>query len=367
MKTNTPSGNRNHVRNQESYNTPSATARPGEPTARVLRNLKNVTTGTAGWTALCPAHGDTRNSLSVAEGDDGRVLLRCHAGCTFDDIVDGLGVTAESLFPQSKMGADAGTNGAATAPDAVGLTLADYATAKKLTMPFLSKLGIRQFHLGGKPAVAMPYFDSDGKESAARFRLAMDKQSERFRWRKGSKPSLYGLWQMSKFVGKKYIFIPEGESDSQTLWFHGIPALGLPGANSWREEWADALEGFDRIYVPIEPDKGGEAVLRWLAQSKIRERARLVKFNVAKDISELYLADPSGVHDALKAAAKAAQPWQEYEKAAVQQREAELRKKCMGIAKHKDILKAFSGTLAKAGGDRRGTRERADLPGPDVP
>ena len=349
MKTNMSSLNGSRVEHPESYKTPSVAAQPGEPTVRVLRNLKNVSTGTAGWTALCPAHGDTRNSLSVAEGDDGRVLLRCHAGCTFDDIVDALGVTAKSLFPQSKMGAAAGTNGAATAPDAVGLTLADYATAKKLTMPFLSKLGIRQFHLLGKPAIAMPYFDSDGKESAARFRLAMDKQSDRFRWRKGSKPSLYGLWQLSKFSDKKYIFIPEGESDSQTLWFHGIPALGLPGANSWKEEWADALVGFERIYVPIEPDKGGEAVLRWLAKSKIRERVRLVKLDAAKDVSELYLADPPGFRSALKAAAKAAQPWPEYENAAVQQREAELRKKCMEIAKQTDILKAFSGTLAKAG------------------
>ena len=32
------------------------------------------------WT--CPAHPDTRASLSINEGDDGRVLLHCHAGCS---------------------------------------------------------------------------------------------------------------------------------------------------------------------------------------------------------------------------------------------------------------------------------------------
>ena len=27
----------------------------------------------------------------------------------------------------------------------------------------------------------------------------------------------------------------EGESDAQTLWHRGYPAIGLPGANQWRE------------------------------------------------------------------------------------------------------------------------------------
>lgn len=28
----------------------------------------------------------------------------------------------------------------------------------------------------------------------------------------------------------------EGESDAQTLWFQGLPALGIPGAASWKED-----------------------------------------------------------------------------------------------------------------------------------
>lgn len=33
------------------------------------------------WTARCPAHGDRNPSLSIRDGADGRVLVRCHAGC----------------------------------------------------------------------------------------------------------------------------------------------------------------------------------------------------------------------------------------------------------------------------------------------
>ena len=51
------------------------------------------------WTARCPAHGDKGPSLSVREGDDGRVLLNCFAGCTFPDIAKALGLEARQLFP----------------------------------------------------------------------------------------------------------------------------------------------------------------------------------------------------------------------------------------------------------------------------
>lgn len=36
----------------------------------------------AGWLCRCPAHPDRTPSLSVREGRDGRVLMRCWAGCS---------------------------------------------------------------------------------------------------------------------------------------------------------------------------------------------------------------------------------------------------------------------------------------------
>jgi putative DNA primase/helicase len=35
----------------------------------------------SGWTAHCPAHEDRTPSLSIRDSDDGKVLVRCHAGC----------------------------------------------------------------------------------------------------------------------------------------------------------------------------------------------------------------------------------------------------------------------------------------------
>lgn len=49
------------------------------------------------WT--CPAHEDRNPSLSVHEGDGGKVLVHCHAGCTLDDILAAVGLTRRGLFP----------------------------------------------------------------------------------------------------------------------------------------------------------------------------------------------------------------------------------------------------------------------------
>lgn len=71
---------------------------PSKPVQRVLDRLDNVIETPSGWTALCPAHDDNINSLSIAEGHDGRVLFHCHAGCEFHDVLAGLGLQARELF-----------------------------------------------------------------------------------------------------------------------------------------------------------------------------------------------------------------------------------------------------------------------------
>jgi hypothetical protein len=49
--------------------------------------------------ARCPAHGSKGGTLAVKELQDGTVLLRCHAGCTVDDVLHAAGLTIRDLFP----------------------------------------------------------------------------------------------------------------------------------------------------------------------------------------------------------------------------------------------------------------------------
>jgi putative DNA primase/helicase len=49
-----------------------------------------------GWLVSCPCpnhgkgHGDRNPSLSISDGDSDRLLMRCFAGCEFNDVIDAL-------------------------------------------------------------------------------------------------------------------------------------------------------------------------------------------------------------------------------------------------------------------------------------
>ncbi len=59
---------------------------------QILDRLDAVKRSGTSWTARCPAHDDRHNSLSVDIGDDGRALLKCHAGCAVEAVVGAIGL-----------------------------------------------------------------------------------------------------------------------------------------------------------------------------------------------------------------------------------------------------------------------------------
>ena len=73
-----------------------------EPVELLLSRLEHVRANRNGtWVARCPAHDDRSPSLSIATGDDGKVLLHCFAGCGAVDVVEAVGLELSSLFPET--------------------------------------------------------------------------------------------------------------------------------------------------------------------------------------------------------------------------------------------------------------------------
>ena len=65
--------------------------------SELLSHLSGVRRGGQGFVAKCPTHNDEKQSLSVAE-DQGRILIKCFAGCETKSIVEKLGITWQDLF-----------------------------------------------------------------------------------------------------------------------------------------------------------------------------------------------------------------------------------------------------------------------------
>jgi hypothetical protein len=321
-------------------------------TVDILARLKDVRRSGKGWTAKCPAHEDKENSLSIHHRD-GRWLLKCHAGCEWRAIIAAIGVTPGELFDGgNEQSASHPQNNRATAQPP-RLTLEQYAAAKALPVDFLRACGLSDLTLAGRSVVRIPYFDAGGEALAIRFRIAL--AGDRFRWKSGGKPCLYGLNRVGDARMAGYVVLVEGESDVHTLWHYGIPALGLPGAAHWREDRdAQFFEGIETIYVVIEPDKGGQSMRSWLAQSAIRTRAKLLQLST-KDPSAMHMADRVGFKEAWQAVLLGAIPWTAINAEERASAQAEAWKASADLAKTENILAEFDKALATVGlvGERR--------------
>jgi len=201
----------------------------------------------------------------------------------------------------------------------MSLTLPEYSEAKGLPLAFLETLGVKQEATPRGPRIVIPYYGEDGREIAMRYRYGLN--GKRFSWPEGTKPDLYGLDQLPAARAAGRVVIVEGESDVQTLRLHNIPALGVPGAPSgWNERYARHFDGVGTIYLIVEPDKAGAALLAKIMQSSISDRVRIVVMPMSekeplkrlKDPSALWLDNPDYFADRFEAALREAENYTDY-------------------------------------------------------
>jgi KaiC/GvpD/RAD55 family RecA-like ATPase len=246
-----------------------------------------------GWKGRCPAHDDQHASLTIGSGSDGRVLLRCHAGCDFADVTKALELKPSELF----------TNDDNASKSREKLTVALLAARKRLSENHLRSLGLEDTPEG----VAIPYRDVDGRVVATKLRTALVAK-EGSRWPKGKPLIAYGLDRLADASELDMLVLVEGESDCWTLWQHGIPALGIPGANSVKQSLKGVdLSGIKRLYFWREPDRGGEEFERAVTEI-LGTRVKRLEREGVKDPSALHIESPEGFRAAWDAIVAATQP-----------------------------------------------------------
>jgi len=317
--------------------------RPIDAVLNLLRGVSRTGDKGCSWKAHCPAHPDEKKSLSIGVTGEGKVLLRCFAGCTFPVICSALGMKQHELFPMTENderfvmpSGECGDNpdspvspdspdspdSPAAQPDKPpSITVADLAAAKGLPVSFLTGSGIwlRDIPSGG---VGIPYYgETAATQLLVRPRTALKAVDGSF-WQRGKKMVPYGLWRLKEAREKGWLVGVEGESDSWTLWFHGFPCLGIPGANNTKCLQKAHLDGISKLYVfrePVTPGKpagtGGDAFVNgigWLLKKWAwGGQALVVSIPGLKDPNDLHRRDPERFKEEFQRCLDAAVPMPE--------------------------------------------------------
>lgn len=189
------------------------------------------------------------------------------------------------------------------APKPLPYTLKEYAFEKHLPEDWLKEVcGVST----GKDRdriqfLKIPYYNE--AQEAAVFRKRYGKKSFRWSWGSAGKLILYGEWRLPEIRRGGHVLLVEGESDTQTLWFLKLPALGVPGAANFKDKFINELQDL-KLYIHVEPDRGGETFLSKV--TKILHEGHFVgevyrwscrSFGV-KDPSELFIRE--GAEEAVR-------------------------------------------------------------------
>lgn len=229
------------------------------------------------WNARCPGHQDRHASLSVGVGQDGRVLLHCHAGCDLTDILAALGLSPGGLGDRTdvelvgrRLRFD-GRRASCIAPPApagidplpsedligewcerIGEVASWIALTRGWTLEALCSLDVGW---DGR-RLTLPVRDRDGALVTV------------VRYRPGGAPKTLALagrgrdlFPRPEEIGSELIWLLEGEPDAITARQLDTPAVAVPGVAKWDDTWPSRFKG-RTVLVCFDCDAEGRAAAR---------------------------------------------------------------------------------------------------------
>jgi hypothetical protein len=212
-----------------------------------LSHFQNVRRAGNGYSARCSGHDDRKNSLSIGERD-GKILVKCHAGCETESVLDAVGLKLSDLFSE---------NGSQKPHD---------------------------------PVIARYIYTDENRKPLYRVCRTASKNffQERFA---GDTfiPGLNGtrrvLYNLPELIKAKTVFSVEGEKDCETLQVHGlVGTTNAGGADAWNDADALFFKGKWVVIIPDNDEPGRRHA--WKVAISVLRVAREVRLVELPDVPE---------------------------------------------------------------------------------
>lgn len=228
----------------------------------------------------CPCHDDKQASLTITRGKR-CILLHCHAGCRFEDVIQAVGLKKQDLFYEGKF------------PNSDWQAYVERRERKKIEAIY-------------------NYTFLNGRYAFTKVRMQGKKiiygmlANERFTYGLGGRTrkelcAVYapgGVQAISKAISEgRPVFIPEGCKDVDALVKRGYISYTYGGASDWTAEMAQLCKGAI-VYVLADNDESGQRVANTI-QSDLQGIAESAKVIVPvpdipkADISDFFAAGHS--------------------------------------------------------------------------
>lgn len=231
----------------------------------------------AGWACRCPAHDDRNPSLSIHAGDDGRVLLNCHAGCTVDAVCGAIGLRPSDLFldgrcgrnrikPPTRSSSNVYRNTAGDTVIADSVDVDRTTCRRKFTTGYKAVAELERRH--GPRSATWTYHNATGDPVGLVIRWNRPTGKEirpigktKAGWIMGGMPTprpLYALPDLLATPAGTRVYIVEGEKVADAARSVGLVATTSPHGckSASKADWSP-VAGHDVVILP-DHDKAGE-------------------------------------------------------------------------------------------------------------
>ena len=226
----------------------------------LLARLERVRRDGDGWRACCPSPAHERGNrespaLRIAEGDDGEILLYCHANCDIEEICDAIGIEKKDLFPERERRVER-----------VIETTYDYVDEEGNLLYQVVRYRPKGFSQR-RPDGEGGWIDKLDDVRRVLYRLP---------------EVLYAL------ENGKPVWIVEGEKDADALVEAGVCATtNVGGAQAWKPEYTKLLTGAPFVVIIADRDGPGIKRAQKLA-AELEDKVGTVRIGQAKVGKDAY-------------------------------------------------------------------------------